>query len=553
MSLTKGKRFARSICFVLSVSLFYFLVSQGSMARAASSVDPYNTIVDGAGASYTYQVGRSKSTGTTYTYFLRSDGTLWQIEKNYYVADATPLQIGTENDWVAIYQDSYTSGVIAKKADGSLWTVSAPSTVTLLSSAAYNYVNFKGANGNDYFVKSDGTLWAFGKNTNYATMGTGNAADTLTGMANAVEISATTDWLNCKIIAAPRGTLVLKADGTVWGWGSTYGTAKPTQIVSGTNWADIMAFQSDTYLLDTSGNLYGFGTYLGGSSSAPVKFMPYETGLNDNPTIVSIGGAPGDLNETIYYKKQTGPCYYGSTTTELDKGTQVDSLVTPHLAGNRGAAYPVTRTAIGDFITNYPTLEYDDGTLWGSSYGPAYFELEYSDGTLFSLTAPSVPAGSPTATQTASVSVTAGNFGVTPLSSMINLGSIAPSSTALAAGSDIQVDDERGTGAGWHLMVSAPQLQNAAGQKLPSGSLMLQDPSIAVVGDSASTYPLLQVNQFLVDTGSSTEVASAAVGTGMGSYKIGFDHADSARLTVPASTYAGTYSTALTWQLVSGP
>lgn len=478
----------------------------------------------------------SVAVGNGYSLFLKPDGTVWYAGNGY-------------------MNSTINSG--STPTSPYKWTptqISGLSNVTAIAASGSNH---------SLFLLSNGTVFASGNDT-YGQMGNGTTSYASLGLT---QVSGLT---NVTAIAAGDATsYFLKSDGTVWavgynnhgqlGIGSKTTQTTPVQVSGLTGITAIAAGDSHAIFLKNDGTVYGTGIYsaLGFYKSQGDQLVPVK--LSGLSNIVSISA--GEFTNlflkndgTVWGlgQSENGQIGYGSTaiTQTPVQVSNVSNVVTMAAAQynssfleNDGSAWITGKNSetISTYNTTVPV------TL-GLSLGAVSLSEELS-GTMDS----SAPAGSPTASQTASVSVTAGNFGVTPLSSIINLGSIAPSSTALAAGSDIRVDDERGTGAGWHLMVSAPQLQNAAGQKLPSGSLMLQDPLIAVVGDSASTYPLLQVNQFLVDTGSSTEVASAAVGTGMGSYKIGFDHADSARLTVPASTYAGTYSTALTWQLVSGP
>jgi hypothetical protein len=152
------------------------------------------------------------------------------------------------------------------------------------------------------------------------------------------------------------------------------------------------------------------------------------------------------------------------------------------------------------------------------------------------------------------------------LSSTINPGALSfilPSSITFSSSGvgtipqttlgNLTISDLTGSGNGWHVSVSASQFASGS-HKLPLGSLTLYAPSsITVNGDSTSTLPKKKSGSpWIIDNGSSPTVLSAAVDAGMGSYTVKFP-AKALTLSIPSSTYAGTYTSTLTWQLISGP
>ena len=87
----------------------------------------------------------------------------------------------------------------------------------------------------------NGVLWAWGQN-NYGQLGDGTTIERL----SPVQIGIATNWT--KLTATNWSTLALRADGTLWGWGSNIwsnlaGVSGPstTQIGSATNWVDVTA------------------------------------------------------------------------------------------------------------------------------------------------------------------------------------------------------------------------------------------------------------------------------------------------------------------------
>jgi hypothetical protein len=116
------------------------------------------------------------------------------------------------------------------------------------------------------------------------------------------------------------------------------------------------------------------------------------------------------------------------------------------------------------------------------------------------------------------------------------------------SGTDFQLEDNRGTGAGWNLTVQAGQLESTSGKLLPQGTLQMCAPGISG-SDSTPTSPISGYQS--IDTDSPVSVVSAAQNTGEGQYNISL--ANNMRLNIPASAFAGTYKTTITWQLESAP
>jgi alpha-tubulin suppressor-like RCC1 family protein len=128
---------------------------------------------------------------------LRSDGTLWEWRFDRYA----PKQVGSDHDWVeARAGDSFS---IARKRDD--------------------------------------TLWAWGNN-NENQLGNGPGPN----RADGVQVGTNRDWKAISTAASPGHVLGLRADGTLWTWGSTNYWANgtwfrtnnpfPMQVCRESNW-----------------------------------------------------------------------------------------------------------------------------------------------------------------------------------------------------------------------------------------------------------------------------------------------------------------------------
>lgn len=138
----------------------------------------------------------------------------------------------------------------------------------------------------------------------------------------------------------------------------------------------------------------------------------------------------------------------------------------------------------------------------------------------------------------------------------------------VSADQQLTVDDSAGTGAGWHITVSATTFTSGTHTLPDTGALSVTgsvsaltsaDPSAACAGScilpsNTTTYPVS------IDTAASSPPAftlyDASGGTGVGAITVGGSGAAQPLgwwILVPASAYAGSYTSTLTLTLASGP
>jgi len=196
-----------------------------------------NTIVSKSSPVQTVASGTNWSKiGSGYSHMagIKTDGTLWTWGSNAF---------GELGDGTAIHRSSPVQTV----AGGTNWT-----------DVACGY-QFTGA------IKSDGTLWTFGRNS-FGSLGTNSTSTRSSPLQTA---AAGTNWR--QVACGQWHMAAIKTDGTLWTWGRQFSggplgdntqvsRSSPVQTVTGgTNWAQVACGRLHTAALKTDGTLWGFG------------------------------------------------------------------------------------------------------------------------------------------------------------------------------------------------------------------------------------------------------------------------------------------------------
>jgi alpha-tubulin suppressor-like RCC1 family protein len=300
----------------------------------------------------------SIAAGGAHTIALKSDGTLWawgwnidgQLGDGTYTDKYIPIQIGTDTNWVSIAAGGVHT--IALKSNGTLWAWGdneygqlgdgtndeyTDKNTPVQIGTDTNWVSIAAGFGHTIALKSNGTLWAWGNNE-YGQLGD----DTYTNENAPVQIGTDTNWV---FIAAGLGhTIALKSNGTLWAWGwnlfgqlgdGTNGeyTDKyiPIQIGTDTNWVSIAAGSEHTIALKSDGTLWAWGWNIDGQlgdGTYTDKYIPIQIGTDN--TWVSIAAGFGHtialkLNGTSWAwgDNEYGQLGDGTNDEYTDKNTPV--------------------------------------------------------------------------------------------------------------------------------------------------------------------------------------------------------------------------------------
>jgi alpha-tubulin suppressor-like RCC1 family protein len=221
----------------------------------------------------------AKESGTLWSWGYGSDGMLGQNEGNVY--KSSPVQVpGTT--WNNVEASEHH--VLATKTDGTLWVwgdntrgglginLTGPgnkrSSPTQIPGTTWTGDISAVSNYNSFGIKTDGTLWAWGGNSQYGTLGVNNK----TNYSSPVQVGSETTWST--INGGGSGMVAgIKTDGTLWMWGRNYAGglgqndrteySSPRQV-PGTTWTSARTGSNATLATKTDGTLWSWGYNLGG-------------------------------------------------------------------------------------------------------------------------------------------------------------------------------------------------------------------------------------------------------------------------------------------------
>jgi len=262
---------------------------------------------------------------------IKPNGTLWVSGSNNFgqlglgdtINRSSPTQVGSDTDWTEIYCASSTT--IAIKTNGTIWvwggdyygmlglgTSSNHKSSPVQLGGDTNWSKISSSQSANYAIKTDGTLWSWGKN-DVGQLGIG----TVLAKSSPVQVGSLNTWRNisCSKGNGNYSVLATRTDNTAWGWGAGYlgrlglgdtnNRSSPTQIGSGTNWSELYAAQYASYAIKTDGTLWvsgstGYTTYTTGYNSSPIQ-----VGSETDWASICVG-YDGD---NLLAKKQNGKIY----------------------------------------------------------------------------------------------------------------------------------------------------------------------------------------------------------------------------------------------------
>jgi len=190
-----------------------------------------------------------------YVIAIKTNGTLWTWGLNPIVPDVSgmrvynqaPTQIGTDTDW------KMANGKTAIKTNGTLWQNSANGAGYVQLGAATDWDKVW---SDGVVTKTDGTLWTWGNN-NYGQLGNGTVS---MPVARPAQVGTDT-WKMVTSSKERTNFMGIKTDGTLWVWGRNNGlfgdttdstVTTPTQIDTATDW-DTVSYSFNALGLKTNG------------------------------------------------------------------------------------------------------------------------------------------------------------------------------------------------------------------------------------------------------------------------------------------------------------
>ncbi len=228
------------------------------------------------------------------------------------------------------------------------------------------WVSIAAGQSHSIAVKSDGTLWAWGSNSN-GQLGLGNTSQKTTPFLVPSTPGNNSPWQ--KVFAGAQSSFGIKADGTLWAWGSNSsaqlgdGTkinkTSPVQIGgAGIKWASVSSGLYHTFAIDVLGHLWGWGYNWNGQLSAANMGNTYVTPFSFVGTYKAVS-AGYHHSLAISFNGNLYACG-GNLSGEIGDGTYGPFAIAAHWKN----ILPGINNWVSVFATDASYAIKSDGTLW---------------------------------------------------------------------------------------------------------------------------------------------------------------------------------------------
>ncbi len=180
-------------------------------------------------------------------------------------------------------------------------------------------------------IKTDGTLWGWGQNSNRLGLGLGNLAN----QNLPIQIGTANDWAT--VSAGNVHSLAVKTNGTLWSWGNgqfgqlgngVFNSATPnvTQVGTATDWLTVSAGNRFSLAIKTNGTLYSFGlNNMGqlGINNTIDQNLPVQVGSASNWAKIDAGNQHALAIDNLGFIYAWGNNTFG----QFGNGTNTNSLI----------------------------------------------------------------------------------------------------------------------------------------------------------------------------------------------------------------------------------
>ncbi len=260
------------------------------------------------------------------TVAIRQNGELW-VWGNYNATGTnrvTPLRLNPERSWRSVFASA---------------------------NQGYDQV---------YVLAQDHTLWAFGRNYTTGNLGLGIATNTVIAAPQPLPGS---NWCFVSPSSIAYHTLAVRTDGTLWAWGRNFGDlglpyvanqilTTPVQV-PGSNWVSVAAGCGEGFGIRSDGTLWAWG---GGPPTVTANDLLYPIGIKFQSTL-GIPSLNSPIN-TVYYSclydpGNNPPKVYLATTNNVSTPVQVDADTTWKIVSSASQGSNPTKLGLKQ-----------DGSLW---------------------------------------------------------------------------------------------------------------------------------------------------------------------------------------------
>lgn len=346
---------------------------------------------------------------------IKTDGTLWAWGNNNYAQLGigtpgnynTPVQVGTDNDWLTVSAGKvYSLGI---KTDRTLWAWGfnqngelglsdfTSRSIPVQVGTATNWANISAGFEASAALTTTGTIWTTGRN--YAgQLGAGTNIDRNTFL----QVGTATDWQ--KVSNSGLHMIAIKSNGTLWAWGQNSlgqlgdgtftNSTVPLQIGVDNNWDTIVASFLHSEALKANGSRWAWGFNEKGEygiGTLDWYIEPFQTGPETDWRTIAA-------KSYTAFGIRTGSNLWASGLNEngqIGDGTFVDKLSRVQILCN--GTLPVTWLYInGQWENNTAVIKW----ATASENNTSKFEIEHSNnGNNYSIIGTVAAAGNSSSTQ----------------------------------------------------------------------------------------------------------------------------------------------------------